>query len=395
MRFRLKAYRDNDGVVALHYDADDLDEAIGKAERDGYRIITASTLSSQSWQLFGVRFPLVLFSQELLTLLEAGLPLLESIEALARKESTSGSGKVYNDIVKMLREGKSLSLTLESYPKAFPTLYVALVRASERTGDLPQALRRYLAYRQDMDVIRGKLTSAAIYPALLAIVGGLVVIFLLTYVVPRFSHMFEDIGGSLPWMSRLLMQWGQFLEANGGTFAITVAMGVILSGYVLSRKATQAWIAASILRIPVVGERARIYELSRFYRTLGMLLEGGIHIMKALEMTAGLLGQENLKAGLRSVTREVGEGKSVSSAMQDHGLTTEVAYQMLAVGEQSGNLGEMMERISRFYDAETARWMEWFTRLVEPILMLFIGLVIGGIVLLMYLPIFELAGSMQ
>lgn len=395
MRFRLKAYRDNDGVVALHYDADDLGEAIGKAERDGYRIITASALTSQGWPLFGARFPLVLFSQELLTLLEAGLPLLESIEALARKESTSGSGKVYNDIVRMLREGKSLSLTLESYPKAFPTLYVALVRASERTGDLPQALRRYLAYRQDMDVIRGKLTSAAIYPALLAIVGGLVVIFLLTYVVPRFSHMFEDIGGDLPWMSRLLMQWGQFLEANGGTFAMAVALGVILSGYVLSRKATQAWIAGSILRLPVVGERARIYELSRFYRTLGMLLEGGIHIMKALEMTAGLLGQENLKAGLRSVTREIGEGKSVSSAMQDHGLTTEVAYQMLAVGEQSGNLGEMMERISRFYDAETARWMEWFTRLVEPILMLFIGLVIGGIVLLMYLPIFELAGNMQ
>lgn len=394
MRFKFKAYRDSDGVVALHYDAEDLGEAVSKAERDGYRIISADAVSSQNWQLFGARFPLVLFTQELLTLLEAGLPLLESIEALARKEK-GASSTVYNDVVRMLKEGKSLSLALESFPKAFPTLYIALVRASERTGDLPQALQRYLSYRNDMDAIRGKMTSAAIYPLLLAIVGGLVVIFLLTYVVPRFSHMFEDIGGDLPLMSRLLMQWGQFLEANGGTFVMAVALGVILFAYGLSRKKTQEWIASSILQLPVVGERARIYELSRFYRTLGMLLEGGIHIMKALEMTSGLLGQENLKAGLRDVTREIGEGKSVSSAMQDHGLTTEVAYQMLAVGEQSGNLGEMMERISRFYDAETARWMEWFTRLIEPILMLFIGLVIGGIVLLMYLPIFELAGSMQ
>jgi general secretion pathway protein F len=128
---------------------------------------------------------------------------------------------------------------------------------------------------------------------------------------------------------------------------------------------------------------------------MGMLLEGGIHISKALEMTSGLLGQQGLKTGLHQAMQDINEGKSVSDAMQRNGLTSEVAYQMLSVGEKSGNLGQMMERISRFYDEEMARWMEWFTRLFEPALMVLIGLIIGGIVLLMYLPIFELAGSIK
>lgn len=395
MLFKIKAYRDMDGVVLLNYDAVTQQEAIVKAEAEGYRVITASASMALSWRLPSPRFPLVLFTQELLSLLEAGLPLLGAIEALAKKEQRLEPAKVYKALSLMLREGKPLSVALESFPAIFPKLYIALVSASERTGDLPQSLKRYLSYRENVDAIRGRISSAAIYPALLMLVGGLVVIFLMTYVVPRFSQVYEDIGGDLPWMSQLLMEWGKFFKANGGTFFLALAMVIGAAIYWITRPQTRQMLSQWVLSLPMIGERIRLYELSRFYRTLGMLLEGGIHIRKALDMTAGLLGQQNLKAGLQQATQDINEGRSISDAMQRNGLSSEVAYQMLAVGERSGNLGEMMARIARFYDDDMARWMDWFTKLFEPLLMVFIGLIIGGIVLLMYMPIFELAGSIQ
>jgi general secretion pathway protein F len=395
MLFKIKAYRDMDGVVLLNYDAVTQQEAVGKAEAEGYRVITASASMAFSWKMPSPRFPLVLFTQELLSLLEAGLPLLGAIEALAKKEQRPEPAKVYKALSLMLREGKPLSVALESFPAIFPKLYIALVSASERTGDLPQSLKRYLSYRESVDAIRGRISSAAIYPALLMLVGGLVVIFLMTYVVPRFSQVYEDIGGDLPWMSQLLMEWGKFFKANGGTFFLGLAMGIGIAIYWITRPRTRHMLSQWVLSLPMIGERIRLYELSRFYRTLGMLLEGGIHIRKALDMTAGLLGQQNLKAGLQQATQDISEGRSISDAMQRNGLSSEVAYQMLAVGERSGNLGEMMARIARFYDDDMARWMDWFTKLFEPLLMVFIGFIIGGIVLLMYMPIFELAGSIQ
>lgn len=395
MHFKIKAYRDADGVVMLDYDAESIRDAAIKAEVDGYRVITATATTTLSWKLPGSGFPLVLFTQELLSLLEAGLPLLGAIDTLAKKEKRPEPSQVYQALAAMLREGKPLSVALEGFPAIFPPLYVALASASERTGNLPQALKRYLAYRGDMDAIRSKLTSAAIYPALLLCVGGLVALFLMTYVVPRFSQVYEDLGGDLPWMSMLLMEWGKFFKANSASVLVLAAAMVAALGYLLTRRETRDSISAWILTIPVIGERMRLYELSRFYRTLGMLLDGGIPILKALEMTAGLLGQHNLRAGLQQAVLDINAGQSVSDAMQRNGLSTEVAHQMLAVGENTGNLGEMMERISRFYDDEMARWMEWFTRLFEPMLMAFIGLIIGGIVVLMYMPIFELAGSIQ
>jgi general secretion pathway protein F len=226
------------------------------------------------------------------------------------------------------------------------------------------------------------------------VVGGLVSLFLLGYVVPRFSHIYEDIGGDLPWLTRALMAWGAFVEAHGGLLLGTVI--ATLTGLVLwiRRPAARQWISRQVMRIPALGERVRIYQLTRFYRTVGMLLMGGTPATQALAMVSGLLDQE-LRLRLDAALRRIREGQTMSASLDGQGLTTPVALRMLRVGERTGMMGEMMERSATFHEEELQRWVERFTRTFEPLLMALIGVVIGGIVLLMYFPIFELAGSIH
>jgi general secretion pathway protein F len=287
-----------------------------------------------------------------------------------------------------------LSYALQSFPAVFPPLYVSTVRASERTGDLSEALTRYIEYQTQVDVVRKKVVSASIYPALLIGAGGLVTMFLMAYVVPRFSRIYEDIGTNLPLMSRLLLRWGKLLQSNGPSVLVAVVLAAVGILYLGSRPATRHWIMQRLWQLPAAGERMRIYQLARFYRTLGMLLRGGTPIGASLNMVADLL-QPQLRGHLQGALKDITEGRSVSYAMETHGLTTPVSLRMLQVGERTGEMGDMMERIGAFYDEEMARWVEWFTRLFEPLLMAIIGVVIGFIVVLMYLPIFDLAGSLK
>jgi general secretion pathway protein F len=274
-------------------------------------------------------------------------------------------------------------------------LYVATIRTSERTGDLAQALRRYLAYDRQINVLRDKVVSASIYPLLLMLAGGAVVLFLLGYVVPRFSHIYEDIGSNLPLMSRMLMQWGQLVAQHYGWIAAVSTAVITTAAYVLTRPAFRASAARTLWATPAIGEQMRLYQLARFTRTLAMLIQGGIPFLAALEMVGGLLRQPALQRGLTQAMVQVREGKSVSDAFAANGLATEIGIRLLAVGERSGDLGQTLDRIAKLYEDETSRWVDWFARLFEPILMIGIGLIIGIIVLLMYLPIFELANSIQ
>ena len=173
-----------------------------------------------------------------------------------------------------------------------------------------------------------------------------------------------------------------------------MAAAIVAFGRVLTLSAVRSWIVAQLWKIPALGERMRLYQLARFYRTLGMLLRGGTPVVTALDMAAGLLSPA-LRGSLAAAALAIREGRSISEAMSMHNLTTPVALRMLRVGERSGRMDEMMERVAAFCDDEISRWVDWFTRLFEPLLMAFIGIVIGVIVVLMYLPVFELAGSIQ
>jgi general secretion pathway protein F len=271
---------------------------------------------------------------------------------------------------------------------------VSTVRASEKTGDLGEALTRYIAYQTQVDVVRKKVVHASIYPLLLIGAGSLVTIFLMAYVVPRFSRIYEDLGTNLPFLSRMLLRWGKLLQTDGPLVLAVLAVAVVALVYFGRRPATRDWVMRRLWRLPAAGERMRIYQLARFYRTLGMLLRGGTPIGQALIMVSDLL-QPELRLRLQGAAKQIREGRSISFAMEAHQLTTPVALRMLRVGERTGQMSDMMERIAGFFDEEMARWVEWFTRLFEPLLMAVIGLVIGFIVVLMYLPIFELAGSLQ
>ncbi|MBN8284894.1 type II secretion system F family protein [Zoogloea sp.] len=391
MRFRVRALAGAAAIHELELAAPDAAAARRLAVAQGLAVMSVTPVDGKA---AGGRFPLQLFNQELLALLAAGIPLAEALAALAEKETRAGVREVLLGLGEGLREGRTLSLALAARPQAFPDLYVATIRAAERTSDLAQALARYIDYQRQLALVRGKLVSAAVYPALLLLVGGAVMLFLLLFVVPRFAQVFETVGGELPWMSRLLLQWGQLMQAHaplvgGGVLALITAVVAILR-----RPATRAAALRLGWRLPRVGERLRVFELARFYRTLGMLLRGGIPAVTAMGMVEGLLSPV-LRPGLQASIAQVREGQGLAGTLQANGLATPVALRMVAVGERAGNLGEMLERAAEFHEEESARWLDVLTRLAGPLLMLVIAVAVGLILIMLYLPIFQVAESIQ
>jgi general secretion pathway protein F len=393
MRFRLTVL-DAGHAVAIHeLDAVDEADARRQAIARGLRVI-ALEAASRLAPLGRARLGLTQFSNELIALLEAGLSLVEAIDALTEKERDDAIRNVLEGIRKRLYEGQSLSVALGEFPHSFPPLYVATVRASERSGAIPEALRRFVAYQEQIDLLKKRLINASIYPAVLLCAGTLVVLFLVGFVVPRFAGIYEDIGGELPMASRILMQWGKLLAAHGTGVLIGFIIFTVLGVRAVMRPEFRAAVGRAIARIPTIGHQIELYQLARLYRTVGMLLRGGLPVVTAFEMTRGLLAAAS-QPRLAAATRAVREGKSMTDSLAGQGLTTPVAERMLRVGERSGNMGEMMERIAAFYDEELSRFMEVATRLIEPAMMTIIGLVIGLVVVLMYFPIFDLAGSIR
>lgn len=396
MQYEVKVLRGNEGLMSILLEAVDALDAEAQAKAQGY-IVIASRLRQRwlpllRWQKSG--FPLVLFSQELVALLEAGLSLVEALETLTEKEEQPQVKKTLTGIISSLYEGHTLSYALEQSPQDFPQLFVATVRASERTGSLAEVLSRYIVYQSQMEGVRRKVVSSSIYPIVLAVVGGMVMLFLMLFVVPRFSHIYEDIGGDLPLMSWLLMQWGQFLDEHWKLFLTGVVMAFGGLVFAAIQPACRQWAGQKLWQLPALGKRMHLYQMARFYRSLGMLLQGGMPVLEAFRLVGGLL-QASIRGQLVLASTSIKEGGSISQAMEKYGLATPLALRLLRVGERTGQMGEMMERIAAFYEDETARWVERFIKLFEPLLMTFVGLAIGVIVVLMYFPIFELAGSIE
>jgi general secretion pathway protein F len=395
MLYKLSVLRDKQ-YRSLRLEAANEKAAALAAKAQGYTVFSVATAernTTLSW-LRGERFPLMLFSQELLALLEAGLNLMEAMEALSEKEQRPQVRDTLRATLRLLNEGQPLSQAMEASPEAFPSLYVAALRASEKTGGMPEALQRYIAYQSQVEEVKKKVISASIYPVMLIIVGGLVVMFLMGFVVPRCAHIYEDMNGDMPFMSQLLLALGGFIETHGMQLLLAGMGLVVAGGYLLSLRSVRAAMMQWLWRLPTIGERMRIYQLSRFYRSLGMLLTAGIPILSALGMVSGLLAPA-LRERMLLASEQIRQGQAISTAMEANELSTPVALRMLRVGERSGMMGEMMGRIAAFYDEETARWVDWFTKLFEPLLMLVIGFVIGFVVLMLYMPIFDLAGSIQ
>lgn len=395
MQYIIKAYRSAEGIVTLRLHAATEQEATRQIHLQGYKVVSIRRFREVPKFSLVKRFSVPLYSQELLSLVEAGLSLTEAIELMVRTSKEQESKSTLERMLRHLQEGLSLSTALATQPDIFSPMYVAIIRSAELTGDLEKALTRYLEYHKQSNHVRERVISASVYPIILLGVGTLVVLFLLGYVVPRFSHVYEDLGGDLPWMSRILMQWGQLVEAHARSLLAVFLISTLGFAYLLRRPITRTTMQTMLWRTPIFGEKLHMYELARFTRTLAMLLAGGIPFVTALDLVGGMLSQPGLQRSLAAASRQVREGRLVSDAFGEHNLATEIGIRLLTVGERSGELALSMERIAKIYEGQVTRWVDWFTRLFEPLLMTVIGLIIGLIVVLMYLPIFELANNIQ
>lgn len=393
MRFEVRVYSPSQGVNALQWDAACEADVRARAVREGLEIIELKEGSGNHSLAFGKRgFPTRQFAQEIVALTEAGFGLVEALETLQAKEQNASYQEVVQGVLAQLRAGTSFSHALAAFPEKFPPLFVESVRASEQTGDISRTLRRYTDYETQLDALKNHVIAASVYPVLLIASGFLVVVFMLAYVVPRLAGAYENVRGQTPALSRLLFSWGEVVNAHGwlvGSCALVICLALL--HFVFCGEA-KAKIFHWAKRIPVLGEQIRTYHLARLYRTIGMLLSGGTPLVRALEMAAGILPRD-LRDSLTSARSRIAQGEAFSSAFDAAGLTTIVASRMFRVGERSGDLGGVMERIAAFHDDRLEQWIKRFVKVFEPALMALIGVIIGGIVLLMYMPIFELAGS--
>ncbi|HRD92769.1 MAG TPA: type II secretion system F family protein [Accumulibacter sp.] len=400
MRFEVRALSADNLIETHAVDAADAGEAgqlLRQRRLQPLSIKAAIGAGADSTHTPGRRskgFSLLLFSTELLALLEAGLSLVEAFEALLDKESSGAARVILERLTRDLREGLRFSAALARQSEIFPPLYVGIVRAAEGTSDLPQALSRYIDYQTRLDTLRNKMLSAAIYPAILLAVGSGVTLFLMAYVVPRFAGVYQGSGRSLPVLSQLMLDWGQFVGQHTATvfwslLALALALAYWLRRFIRSGR----WILF-LTRLPGIGERVRVIELSRLYLTTGMLLEGGIPILAALDIVGNTVSPTTREA-LGVARAIISDGGTLSHGFDSSGLATPVALRLLRVGERSGQMGAMLTRSALFYESESARWIERFAKVFEPLLMTAIGLLVGLIVVLLYMPIFDLAGTLQ
>ena len=395
MHYRVRTLSPDHLIAQVTIDALDEEDARRQIELRGLFAAEVQPMTRFRSRATGVRnWSLVLFSQELLALLEAGLSIVEGLEALSEKEANDGARAVLQRLLTGLRDGKRFSAVLAEQPQLFPPLYVGIVKAAEGTSDLPRSLARYLEYRVRIDGVRGKIVSAIIYPVILMLVGGGVAFFLIGYVVPKFAEVYQEAGRSLPFMSRLLLDWGRFV--SGHSVLVLSLCGLVLAGLVLGvqQVVRRGGYVRLLTLLPGMRSRVHIYQLSRLYLTLGMLLEGGIPIVSAIDTIRTMLSPA-IGTSLHRANEAVQAGTPLSDAFELNGLTTPISLRMLRVGERSGQMGGMLTRSAEFYDGEIGRWIDRFVRVFEPVLMAAIGIVVGGIVVLLYMPIFDLADSLS
>lgn len=397
MRFQLKALSESGQLVESWIEAESQEMAKVQALAQGLTVVSIQPEAPPTRRYFSRRqkFSLLLFSQHLVSLLQAGLTVVEALEALAENEARqSAELAVLGEVLAGVKRGLSFSAALELCPDCFPAYYVATVRASEQGGGVAEALARWSVYQEQIEAARRQVSQTMIYPIVLVVAGFAVSLFLLIYVVPRFATIYEGRTEDLPWLSMLLVKWGQLAAAHG---ASVVSVLVLLAGFAfwaIRRPEFRAWAWQTAWQLPTIGERLRLYQLARLYRTVGMLLRGGMPVADALDLIPGLMVSA-LRERVNQATAAIRSGRSIFDAFKNAGLTTPVSERMLIVGQRAGNMDEMMERIASYYDAETNRALTSFVKAFEPLVMAVIGVLVGGIVVLMYIPIFEIAGRLQ
>jgi type IV pilus assembly protein PilC len=335
----------------------------------------------------------LVFNQELATLLKAGMPLVQSLDILRRRVNNPVFKGVLDDVHERVRGGASLSEAFEAHGALFPGIYTASLLAGEKSGGLEQVLRRYVAYVKVVGTVKRKTLSALIYPAILVLLSFVVVAIIVLRVVPEFGAFYENFGRELPLTTRIIVAVSN-LARDWWLGLLGVALGLSLAVYTWSRREeNRTRLHRLLLRLPFAGPTARKFATSQLARTLATLLGGGIPLVNAITVAGRAIGNRHMAAELEVVGQRVREGDSMAAAMAASGEFPDVAVKMVEVGESTGALQDMLNSLSDFYDEEIETTLARFVTLIEPILLVIMGLIIATLLLALYLPVFQLSSA--
>jgi len=339
---------------------------------------------------------LVVFTRQFSTMIDAGLPLVQCLEILGSRADNKHFGKILGDIKGRVEAGGTFSDALKAHPKVFDDLYANLVAAGELGGILDTILTRLAIYIEKKEKLKSQVKGAMVYPIAILLVAVVVIFVLLNFVIPVFENMFKDMGsGALPAPTQIVIDISHGVADNIVVIMIGMLLGTFgFVAFVRSTKGRRIFDAA-ILRIPLVGPVLRKVVVARFARTLGTLLSSGVPVLDALEITSKTSGNKVVESAIMTTRARVSEGKDLASPLMETAVFPPMVVQMVAVGEQTGAMDQMLNKIADFYEEEVDLAVTTMTKLMEPAMMVILGGIVGGLIIAMYLPIFELAGNIR
>ena len=393
MRFTVRLTHANGEVLVREYEADNAEALRARVLAEGafpLEITRTDTAFRSRSQL--KTESLVLFNQELLALLRAGIPLLQSLELLVGHGKDAQLRRSLAQVVELVREGMSFSDALEQ-AGSFPPIYRSNVVAGERSGTLPEVLARWLSFQKFAQVSRRRIIEALFYPTFLVLVLILALGVIFNVVLPRFAEFYAGGDIEMPFFTRILLGAGKFVSSTLWLPGVIVVGLVVLGRWMVASEAGRKLAERLLLLLPKVGTLYRMYHSSVFCRTLGVLLSGGLPVVQALEVVQRTSPSERMKAGLLMITDKVRAGSSLHLSLEQAKVLDPLAVEMIRVGEQSSALPEMLDHVANFFDSEVEKATTAVTSLIGPVLILFMGVVVLGLLLAIYVPLFN-ASSM-
>jgi len=333
----------------------------------------------------------LVFNQELATLLKAGMPLVQSLDLLKRRVTTPTFRRVLDDVHDRVRSGTAMSDAFAAQGELFPRVYTASLLAGERSGNLDAVLRRFVEYTKIIQTVKSKTISALVYPAILVSLSLALVSFIVLKVVPAFSDFYSTFGAELPLVTRIIVRTSEFLRSQFVLILVALAAAVAAVIGWVRQPGQKARFDHLLLGVPMLGQVARKFATSQMARTLATLLGGGLPLVNALDIAAKSVGNQFMASQLDIVGSRVREGESFAAALEARKVFPEVAVKMAEVGESTGALQDMLNTVADFYDEEIATAMDRFVTIIEPVLLIIMGMVIAGLLLALYMPLFQLS----
>ncbi len=336
----------------------------------------------------------LVFNQELATLLKAGMPLVQSLDILRQRVPNPTLKAVLDDVYERIRSGGSLSESFEAHGDLFPGVYTASLLAGEKSGGLEEVIRRYVSYVKVVAAVRRKTVSALVYPAVLTFLALIVVAIIVLQVVPEFASFYASFDSELPLATRVIVTVSELVRAQFLPLAVGLAAAGGFGWWWLTQPARRAGFDSLLLRLPGIGPTVRKFATSQMARTLATLLGGGIPLVTGLDIASRSLGNQRMARELEQVATRVREGEALAPTMAATGVFPDVAIKMIEVGESTGALQEMLNSLADFFDEEIETNLGRFVTLIEPALLVVMGLVIAGLLLALYMPLFQVSGVM-